>query len=194
MYQFRFILILCLFFAASTALGEENQIKEESYNECPECGAKYSSDVGFCGKDGARLGKIQKGLICPKCRKAGVSGEKFCREDGEKLVTIEEIIADEQKLLENKTKALEHLKEGNKYSDNKELDKALEEYEKAIVLYPDLPELQYNIGWLYGKIGAQEKAIEHLRKYCNLAPDVKNKSKAITRIVVLQGILDRKNE
>ncbi|KKK51579.1 hypothetical protein LCGC14_3113530, partial [marine sediment metagenome] len=50
------------------------------------------------------------------------------------------------------------------------------------------------IGWLYGKIGAQEKAIEHLRKYCNLAPDAKNKSKAITRIVILQGILDRKNE
>ena len=194
MYRFRFILILCWFLLASTTSGGINQTNTELYNECPECGTKYSNDIKFCGKDGTELVSTQKGLICPKCRKAGVSGEKFCREDGEKLVTIKEIIADEQKLLENKTKALEHLKEGNKYSDNKELDKALEEYEKAIALYPDLPELQYNIGWLYGKIGAQEKAIEHLRKYCNLAPDAKNKSKAITRIVVLQGILDRKNE
>ncbi len=156
MYRFRFVLILCLFFAASTALGEENLSKEGSYNKCPECGTKYSNDIKFCGKDGTELVSTQKGLICPKCKKAGVPGEKFCREDGGKLISIVQIIEDKQELLENKEKASKHLKEGNNFSDNKEYDKALKEYEKAIALYPDLPNLQYNTGWLYGKIGVQE--------------------------------------
>ncbi len=194
MYRFRFILILCWFFIAATTLGEEGLSKEELYNECPKCGTRYSNDIKFCGKDGTELVSTRKGLICPKCKKAGVSGEKFCREDGEKLITIEEIIADEQKLLENKGKASKHLKEGNKYSDNKELDKALGEYEKAIDLYPDLPELQYNIGWLYGKIGIPEKAIEHLRRYILLVPDAKDKGKVVSYMAVLQSILDEKNK
>jgi formylglycine-generating enzyme len=179
---------------AVTTLGEENFSKEELYNECPKCGTKYSNDIKFCGKDGAELVSTQKGLTCPKCKKAGVPGEKFCREDGEKLVSVEELVEAEQKLLENKEKASKHLKDGNKYSDNKEYDKALDEYEKAIALYPDLPELQYNTGWLYGKIGMQEKAIKHLRSYILLAPDAKDRDKVVTYIAVLQSILDKKDE
>ncbi len=75
MYRFRFILILCWFLLASTTSGGINQTNTELYNECPECGTKYSNDIKFCGKDGTELVSTQKGLICPKCRKAGVSGE-----------------------------------------------------------------------------------------------------------------------
>jgi tetratricopeptide (TPR) repeat protein len=182
-----------LFFAASTALGEENLPKEELYNECPECGTKYSYDIKFCGKDGSKLVDTHKSSVCPKCKKAGVPGEEFCREDGERLITIEERIVKEQTLHENRIKAAKHYENGNKFSDSEEYDKALKEYKKAVDLYPELPKLQYNIGWLYGKIGMHKEAIEHLRNYCDLAPEAEDVDKTITMIAVLQRNLDKKN-
>ncbi|MFQ5964936.1 MAG: SUMF1/EgtB/PvdO family nonheme iron enzyme [Candidatus Scalinduaceae bacterium] len=187
-------LIPCWLFMATTIFVETVQSNTELYNKCPECGTRYSNDIKFCGKDGTKLVETQRLLVCPKCKMAGVPGETFCRQDGEKLITAEEAVLDEQKLLENKTEALKHLKEGNKFSDNKELDKALEEYKKAVDLYPDLPELQYNIGWLYGKIGMQEKAIEHLRRYITLVPDAKDIDKVVSYIAVLQTILNKKKK
>lgn len=181
-------------FMAATSFAETDQAISELYSECPKCGTKYSYDIKFCGKDGTKLVETQKSSVCPKCKKAGIPGEEFCREDGEKLITIEERIINEQKLLENKTKALEHFDEGNKFSDNREFDKALEEYRKAVDLYPDIPKLQYNIGWLYGKIGMHKEAIEHLRNYCTLAPEAEDVDNVITRIAVLQRTLDRKNK
>ncbi len=194
MYIFKLSLIFCWFFIISIASGEVNQTEKELYNKCPKCGTRYSSNVKFCGKDGSKLTEAQRRMICPKCKKSGVPGEKFCRDDGETLITVEESKADDQKLLENMSKALEHLKKGNKLSDNKEYDKTLEEYEKAIALNPDIPELQYNIGWLYGKIGVQEKAIEHLRKYCMLKPEAEDINKVVSYMAVLQSILNRKNK
>lgn len=194
MYRIKLVLILCLFFAASTALGEENQPKEELYNECPECGTKYSYDIKFCGKDGSKLDNTHKSSVCQKCKKAGVPGEEFCREDGERLITIEERIVKEQTLHENRIKAAKHYENGNKFSDSEEYDKALKEYKKAVDLYPELPKLQYNIGWLYGKIGMHKEAIEHLRNYCDLAPEAEEVDKTITMIAVLQRILDKKNK
>jgi hypothetical protein len=119
-------------FMAATSFAETDQAISELYNECPKCGTKYSYDIKFCGKDGSNLIETQKSPVCPKCKKAGVPGEEFCREDGEKLITIEERVINEQKLMENKTKALEHFGEGNKFSDNSEFDKALEEYRLAL--------------------------------------------------------------
>ncbi|OHB86207.1 MAG: hypothetical protein A3D13_05315 [Planctomycetes bacterium RIFCSPHIGHO2_02_FULL_40_12] len=187
-------LMFCWLFMAATSFAETDQAITELYNECPKCGTKYSYDIKFCGKDGTKLVETQKSSVCPKCKKAGVPGEEFCREDGERLITIEERIINEQKLMENKTKALEHFSEGNKFSDNSEFDKALEEYRKAVDLYPDIPKLQYNIGWLYGKIGMHKEAIEHLRNYCTLAPEAEDVDEVITRIAVLQRTLDRKNK
>ena len=187
-------LMFCWLFMAATSFAETDQAITELYNECPKCGTKYSYDIKFCGKDGTKLVETQKSSVCPKCKKAGVPGEEFCREDGERLITIEERIINEQKLMENKTKALEHFGEGNKFSDNSEFDKALEEYRKAVDLYPDIPKLQYNIGWLYGKIGMHKEAIEHLRNYCTLAPEAEDVDEVITRIAVLQRTLDRKNK
>ena len=187
-------LMFCWLFMAATSFAETDQAITELYNECPKCGTKYSYDIKFCGKDGTKLVETQKSSVCPKCKKAGVPGEEFCREDGERLITIEERIINEQKLMENKTKALEHFSEGNKFSDNSEFDKALEEFRKAVDLYPDIPKLQYNIGWLYGKIGMHKEAIEHLRNYCTLAPEAEDVDEVITRIAVLQRTLDRKNK
>lgn len=194
MHRIKLVLILCLFFATSTALGEENLSKEELYNECPECGTKYSYDIKFCGKDGSKLVKTQKNSVCQKCKKAGVPGEEFCREDGERLITIEERIVKEQTLHENRAKASKHFENGNKFSDSEEYDKALKEYKKAVDLYPESSKLQYNIGWLYGKIGMHKKAIEHLRNYCDLAPEAEDVDKTITMIAVLQRNLDKKNK
>ena len=178
---------------AATSFAETGQSQAELYNECPKCGTKYSYDIKFCGKDGSKLVDTQESPVCPKCNKAGVPGEEFCREDGEKLVTIEEIKINEQKLLENRQKAIEHYNEGNKLLNSEEYGKALAEYKKAIDLYPNIPKLQYNIGWLYGKVGKQKEAIKHFRNYCSLAPEAEDRDTVITKITILQGILDRKN-
>lgn len=186
-------LIFCWLFMAATSFAETGQSQAELYNECPKCGTKYSYDIKFCGKDGSKLVDTQESPVCPKCNKAGVPGEEFCREDGEKLVTIEEIKINEQKLLENRQKAIEHYNEGNKLLNSEEYGKALAEYKKAIDLYPNIPKLQYNIGWLYGKVGKQKEAIKHFRNYCSLAPEAEDRDTVITKITILQGILDRKN-
>ena len=186
-------LILGLLFVAATSFAETEPSKAELYNECPTCGTKYSYDIKFCGKDGGKLVETQKSSICPKCNQKGVPGEVFCRVDGEKLVTVEEAKVNEQKLLEDRQKAVEHFKEGNTFLDSEDYGKALEEYKKAVELYENIPRLQYNIGLLYGKIGKHKDAIKHLRNYCKLSPDAEDIDGIITKIAILQGIVDKKN-
>lgn len=186
-------LILCWLFVAATSFAETAPSKTELYNECPTCGTKYSYDIKFCGKDGGKLVETQQSSMCPKCNQKGVPGEIFCRTDGEKLVTVEEAKVNEQKLLEDRQKALEHFREGNTFLDSEDYGNALEEYKKAIELYENIPRLQYNIGLLYGKIGKHKDAIKHLRNYCQLSPNAEDVDGIITRIAVLQGILDKKN-
>ena len=186
-------LILCWLFVASTSFAETEPSKAELYNECPTCGTKYSYDIKFCGKDGGKLVETQKSSMCPKCKQKGVPGEIFCRVDGEKLVTVEEAKVNEQKLLEDRQKAIEHFKEGNTFLDSEDYGKALEEYIKADELYENIPRLQYNIGLLYGKIGKHKVAIKHLRNYCRLSPDAEDIDGIITKIAILQGIVNKKN-
>jgi formylglycine-generating enzyme required for sulfatase activity len=187
-------LIIGLLFVAATSFAETEPSQAALYNECPTCGTKYSYDIKFCGKDGGKLVETQKSSICPKCNQNGVPGEVFCRVDGEKLVTVEEIKVNEEVLLENRQNALEHYYEGDKFLDSEEYGKALAEYKKAVELYENIPGLQYNIGLLYGKIGKHKDAIKHLRKYCKLSPDAEDIDSVITKIAVLQGILDKKNK
>ena len=66
-------LILGLLFVAATSFAEAEPSKAELYNECPECGTKYSYDIKFCGKDGGKLVETQKSSICPKCNQKGRS-------------------------------------------------------------------------------------------------------------------------
>ncbi|MHC4453418.1 MAG: SUMF1/EgtB/PvdO family nonheme iron enzyme [Planctomycetota bacterium] len=185
-------LILYWLLVAATSFAGTEQTKHELYNECPKCGTKYPYDIKFCGKDGTELVGTQKSSVCPKCKKKGVPGEEFCREDGERLVTTKEIIVNEQKLIENRQKALDYFEKGNKLSDSEDYGKALNEYKKAVDLYPNMSALQYNIGWLYGKLGKHKEAIVHLKKYCKLAPEAEDRDKILTKIAVLQGVLDRK--
>ncbi len=186
------LIILCWFLIAATSFAGTEQVKDGLHNKCPKCGTKFSYDIKFCGKDGTELVSTQKSSVCPKCKKKGVPGEEFCREDGERLVTTEEIIVSEQKLIENRQKALDYFEEGNKLSDSEDYAKALNEYKKAVELYPSMSALQYNIGWLYGKLGKHKEAIVHLKKYCKLAPEAEDRDKILTKIAVLQGVLDRK--
>ncbi len=193
MLRFRNILIiLCWLLFTTTSFAETDRAEAELYNECPKCGTRFSYDIKFCGKDGTELVGTQKHSVCPKCKRKGVPGEEFCREDGERLISTEEIIVNEQKLIENRQKAMDYFKKGNIFSDSEDYGKALIEYKKAVILYPNMSALQYNIGWLYGKLGKHKEAIVHLRKYCKLAPDAEDRDKILTKIAVLQGILDKK--
>ena len=192
--QFKSVLILSLILLTTVTIVTGEQLDNDASNKCPKCGTIYANDIKFCGKDGSELIETQRLPICSLCKKRGVPGEEFCREDGEKLLTPEETIANEQKLLQNKTEALKHFKRGNTFSDEEKYDKALEEYEKAVALYPDMPALQYNVGWLYGKIGAPEKAIEHFRNYCILQPEADDRDKVLVKMSVLQSIIDGKNK
>ncbi len=186
------LIILCWFLVATTSFAGTDQAKAGLDNECPKCGTKFSYDIKFCGKDGAELVGSLKNSVCPKCNKKGVPGEEFCREDGERLVTVEEIIVNEQKLVENRQKALGYFAKGNKFSDSEDYSEALNEYKKAVDLYPNMPALQFNLGWLYGKLGKHKEAIVHLKKYCILEPEAEDRDKILTKIAVLQGILDKK--
>ena len=187
-------LIIGLLFVAATSFAEAEPHKAELYNECPTCGTKYSYDIKFCGKDGGKLVETRKSSICPKCKQKGVPGEIFCRVDGEKLVTVEEAKVNEKKLLEDRQKAVAHFKEGNTFLDSEDYGKALEEYKKAVGLYGNIPRLQYNIGLLYGKIGKHKDAIKHLRNYCKLSPDAEDIDGVITKIAILQRIIDKKSK
>lgn len=164
--------------------------------KCPQCGEVYPVDTNFCGVDGNTLVEVETKLVCPDCNKEGAPGETFCREHGKKLVPIETKVSPEEAALkqQKREQAFNYFKTGNELSDKGEYDTALEEYRKAEALYPDNPELQYNMGWLYGKAGDQEKAIKHLREYCRLKPDAPDLNKAAGYIAILQEILSKKNE
>ena len=140
-------IILCWLLVAATSFAETGQSKAGLYNECPECGTKYSYDIKFCGKDGSELVETQKSSICPKCKQKGVPGEVFCRADGEKLVTEEEAKVNEGKA-SRKTgqKALGHYRmKAINFWIVKILVKHLAEYKKAIELYENIPKtpIQY---------------------------------------------------
>ncbi|GJQ58073.1 MAG: hypothetical protein SCALA701_08740 [Candidatus Scalindua sp.] len=180
--------------STTIAIAEVNQQNNDTGINCPTCGTHYANDVKFCGKDGSALISAEKLPICSVCKKSGLPGEEFCREDGGRLLTAEEAIADEQRLLQERESALKYLKSGNTFSDQKEYGKALGEYKKAVDLYPDIPELQFNIALLYGKIGSPEKAIEHFRNYCILQPEAEDRDKVLVKMSVLQSIVDRKDK
>lgn len=164
--------------------------------KCLQCGKVYPADTSFCGVDGSSLVAQETKLVCPDCKKEGAPGESFCKEHGKKLVPIETEVTPEEDALKRQKleQAINYFKSGNELSDKGEYTDALEEYKKAIALDPDIPELQYNLGWLYGKAGDQEKAIKHLREYCRLKPDAPDLSEVAGYIAILQEILNKKNE
>jgi formylglycine-generating enzyme required for sulfatase activity len=161
--------------------------------KCPKCGNTYPADTKFCGVDGSTLVELEATLVCPECKKEGATGESFCKEHGRKLIPIEDL-KDFALTMQKREQAIKLYKSGNELSDKDEYAAALEKYREAEALYPDIPGLQYNIGWLYGKAGDQEKAIEHLREYCRLKPNATDLHKVAGYIAILQGLLRKINE
>lgn len=215
----KLVLIFCLFWSALTVLmqihsdmvaalhslalaQDTSEVPVEAglkppptAKKCPRCGKVYPADTNFCGVDGEKLTEVATKLVCPECNKEGAPGETFCREHGKELVPIEVQASPEDILkIQKFEQATNYYKSGNELSDKGEYDAALEEYKKAEALYPDIPELQYNMGWLYGKAGDQEKAIKHLREYCMLNPNAPDLSKVASYIAILQEILNKKSE
>ena len=156
-------------------------LAEEAVKICPRCYRSYPAESNFCPADGERLTTAVTRLVCPRCGKRSESGEKFCPQDGEKLVQEGDEGAEKKRL-----EALRHYEEGNRLSEQKEYDRALEEYLEAEKLCPDFPELHYNIGWVYGKLGAAEEAVKHLKKYISLKPQAEDTTDALVYINVLQ--------
>jgi tetratricopeptide (TPR) repeat protein len=63
------------------------------------------------------------------------------------------------------------LRIGNTYSDKGEYDKAIESYEKIIVIKPDYHDAFNNMGNAYSNKGEYEKAIESYEKAIEIKPD-----------------------
>ena len=60
---------------------------------------------------------------------------------------------------------------GNNYSKNKEYNKAIESYEKAIKINSEYPSAYYNLGITYRKNKEYNKAIESYAKAIKINPE-----------------------
>jgi tetratricopeptide (TPR) repeat protein len=71
-----------------------------------------------------------------------------------------------------KQEALLHYNLGVSYMKERYYDMAIDEYQKALELNPNDPDIQYNLAILYDDCSRNPKrAIEHYRKYLELKPD-----------------------
>ncbi len=188
------VFILASFFMITSCLFADTPAQKPLTRKCPTCNKLYTEDTKFCGDDGATLVAAMGKLVCPDCKKEGVSGENFCREHGKKLVPFTGTPAQEADVLKlKKDLAKKYYKEGSDYCDAESYDQAIESYKKAEAAYPDFPALHYNMGWLYGKLGNVEQAIQHLQKYIVLAPDASDVTEVQSYIVVLKQAMEKRN-
>ncbi len=179
-----FVILFILSVSISLA-GEEGKI-------CPKCNATYPLEANFCATDGTALVERVIILQCPKCGRMGRPAEMFCPLDGMKLLPTGKK-ARERRQHETEL-AIEHYREGNKLSDERDYDKALEKYLKAEKLYPDFPELQHNMGWTYSKLGNLKEAVRHLRRYITLHPEGEDFVEVMSYITVMEKTLASKKK
>ena len=66
--------------------------------------------------------------------------------------------------------ALDHFKRGNHYYQNKQLQEAAAEYQKAIAQDPQQERFYYNLGLVYYSLVLYEKAIEEYKVAIKLNP------------------------
>lgn len=169
------LVLLLIFLLLSNCI-----LAQEGERICPKCNKTYPYEANFCTLDGEKLVTTGVILMCPKCGKIGGTGESFCSVDGEKLVPA----GKEQE--EQRAAAIEHYLEGNKLSDQKDYDQALEEYLKALALFPGLAELHYNMAWVYEKLGSLEEAVKHLREYIRLKPEAEDLGEVLSYATVIE--------
>src|SRR3990167_10494750 len=186
------VIVLCLPLISILHAGES--ASKAMTKKCPTCNKVYSEDTKFCGEDGTKLKESPVKMICPDCKKEGAQGEKFCKEHGKKLVPLTETPpALEADAIKQKVElARKYYQEGCNYCDAESYDLALESYKKAEKTFPDFPELHYNMGWLYGKLGDAEKAIRHLQKYIVLAPNANDITEVQSYIVVITQAMEKR--
>ena len=72
---------------------------------------------------------------------------------------------------ELKISALEHFNRGNKYYKNDNLKAAVDEYKRAIALYPGQENFHYNLGLVYYSLVLYENAIDSYWEAIKLKPD-----------------------
>ncbi len=191
-----FVLPFFLLWLNFIDLKADEQTLDATIKMCPVCNELYQNNEKFCGKDGTVLSDTAGKLVCPVCKKEGSGNEKFCVEHGEKLIPIERlsVLKDPADLERNRSLAAKYYQEGNTHCDNELYDLALKSYLKAEELYPDLPGLHYNMGWLYSKLGDVDSAVDHLQKYIILAPDSKDITEVRSYIALLKQAHQKKIE
>ncbi|MCF6148839.1 MAG: SUMF1/EgtB/PvdO family nonheme iron enzyme [Candidatus Kuenenia sp.] len=194
----RFLLMFFLSVLFNFALLEANeQLSNTKTKVCPTCNELYQDNEKFCGKDGTKLiDTAAAKLVCPVCKKEGAENEKYCVEHGQKLIPVHKLSVTEvpTDLTEDILLAKKYYQEGNNHCDSESYDLALKSYMKAEELYSDFPELHYNLGWLYSKLGNVDLAIDHLQKYIILAPGNKDITEVQSYIVLLKQASQEKNE
>src|SRR4030067_534943 len=187
------VIVLCL--PLISILHANESASKAMTKKCPTCNKVYPEETKFCGEDGTKLFETPVKMICPDCMKEGAPGEKFCKEHGKKLVPLTETPpARETDAIKKKVElARKYYKEGSDYCDAESYDLALESYKKAEKAFPDFPELHYNMGWLYGKLGDAQQAINHLQKYIVLSPNAKDIMEVQSYVIVLKQALEKQS-
>lgn len=187
----RFLIYLSVFIivsVTSVTLPPSALPAEEADKICPRCNAVYPADSNFCTTDGMALVEQEVVLQCPKCGRMGRIAEIFCPLDGERMTPAGEKVRERK--AKEKALAIEYYKEGNKLSDQRDYDKALEKYLEAERLYPDFPELQHNMGWACSKLGNLPDAVYHLRRYINLNPEADDFTEVLSYITMMGKTLE----
>ncbi|MCF6158283.1 MAG: tetratricopeptide repeat protein [wastewater metagenome] len=187
-YSVSLFLILMSYFTFAPGLSAETTVSKTGTKKCPLCNTVYTDETKFCGKDGTKLTETPVKMVCPECKKEGIPGDKFCKEHGKKFVPLPEALSSQEGNHSEQKKELakKYYKEGNDFCDAEQYDLALQSYKKAEEAFPDFPALHYNTGWLYGKLGNIEQAINHLQRYIVLAPGAKDLTEVQSYIVILK--------
>ncbi len=187
------VIVLCL--PLIPILHAKESPSKAMTKKCPTCNKAYSEDTKFCSEDGTKLMESPVKMICPDCKKEGAPGEKFCKEHGKKLIPLTETPpALEADAVKQKVElARKYYQEGCNYCDAESYDLALESYKKAEESFPDFPALHYNMGWLYGKLGDAQQAINHLQKYIVLSPNAKDITEVQSYVIVLKQALEKQS-
>jgi len=78
---------------------------------------------------------------------------------------------------------------GSEFIDQGEIDRAISQYKKALRIYPDFHQIQYNFGNAYVLGGEREKAIEHYERAIQLNPGLFKAHYNLGVQLVLEGRL-----
>lgn len=73
----------------------------------------------------------------------------------------------------------------------KNFDRAVEEYQTALQLFPMWPEGQFNLALICGETGDYECAVEHMQNYLELVPDASDAQAAKDKITIWKDKITR---